>query len=253
MRHEPQLRALWRQCFEDSENYIDFFFRNRFAPENTEVWLCEDEAVAMAHLMDASVDGQKVWYGYAVAVDPGEQGRGFATALQRRVMSERPYIVRPASVGLEDFYAHVGLKCTYFARAAWLDAAYGALPAAKNCTPQRYNQLRNARFTGRWDVRWDDAAVDYALRENAFCGGLCVEFPEGAALVLPVGDALRVRETTMKEDDALRLLPALAARLGCQQVHIVLPEDASVGELMCIGMASGLPEEARGYLGLALD
>ena len=155
MRHEPQLRALWRQCFEDSENYIDFFFRNRFAPENTEVWLCEDEAVAMAHLMDASVDGQKVWYGYAVAVHPEEQGRGFATALQRRVMSERPYIVRPASVGLEDFYAHVGLKCTYFARGAWLDAAYGALPAAKNCTPQRYNQLRNARFTGRWDVRWD--------------------------------------------------------------------------------------------------
>ncbi len=252
-RHEAQLKELWRECFGDSREYIDFFFRNRFAPENTEVWLCEDEAVAMAHLMEAAVDGEKVWYGYAVAVQPEEQGRGIATALQRRVMSERPYIVRPASVELEDFYEHVGLRRTYFARTLWLDAAYGALPAAENCTAARYNALRNARFTGRCDVRWDDAAVDYALRENAFLGGLCLEWPAGAALVLPVGDVLRVRETTLSEEDALRLLPALAARLGCEKVHLTLPESASLGELVCIGMASGLPEDARGYLGLALD
>lgn len=251
--HEPQLKELWRQCFEDSEKYIDFFFRNRFCPENTEIWECEGEAVAMAHLMEAAVDGERAWYGYAVAVHPEEQGRGFATALQRRVMAERPYIVRPASIALEDFYAHVGLRRVYFASTVWLDAAYGALPAAKNCTAARYNALRRAHFTGRYDVQWDDAAVDYALRENAFLGGLCLEWPCGAALVAPMGDVLRVRETTLKEEDALRILPALAARLGCEQVHIVLPESAGVGEVTCIGMASGLPEKARGYLGLALD
>lgn len=251
--HEPQLKELWRQCFEDSESYIDFFFRSRFCPENTEIWECEGEAVAMAHLMEAAVDGERAWYGYAVAVHPEEQGRGFATALQRRVMAERPYIVRPASVGLEEFYARVGLRRVYFARELWLNAAYGALPAAKNCTAARYNALRNARFTGQYDVRWSDAAVDYALRENAFLGGLCLEWEAGAALVVPVGEVLRVRETTLREEDALRLLPALAARLGCETVHLTLPEDASLGELQCIGMASGLPEDARGYLGLALD
>lgn len=31
----PQVRALWEYCFDDSPEFVDFFFQNRYAPENT--------------------------------------------------------------------------------------------------------------------------------------------------------------------------------------------------------------------------
>ncbi len=31
----PALRKIWEQCFGDSEVYLDFYFRNRFIPEDT--------------------------------------------------------------------------------------------------------------------------------------------------------------------------------------------------------------------------
>ena len=56
LRDEADLREIWRVCFGDPPTYIDYFFENRFDPQNT---VCLEEhgrIPAAMHIVPYEVD-----------------------------------------------------------------------------------------------------------------------------------------------------------------------------------------------------
>ncbi len=148
----------------------------------------------------------------------------------------------------------------------------------KDCGPQEYYRMR-ACWPGCGDIAWDEAAVCYAVEENAHAGGGCRKIllpggQQGAVLYRCVGRCLLMRELLLPARCG-ELLPALAEELaGEAAAGVKLPGQAagkpssqavvspvlwrafspvpySGSELVKIGMSDqpGQP----GYLNLVLD
>ena len=67
----PQLKSIWKVCFGDSDEYIDFFFDHMFKPENAVVAdICAfgggDEKFDR-HLV-SSAEGASSYAGFAIVV-----------------------------------------------------------------------------------------------------------------------------------------------------------------------------------------
>ena len=50
-----RLKEIWKECFEDSDNYIDFYYKKRFQKENTLVYLLEDKIVSMLTMLSSQI------------------------------------------------------------------------------------------------------------------------------------------------------------------------------------------------------
>ena len=81
--HTPALRALWREAFSDSEDFLDSFFETAFSPERCRCAWLGDELVAALYWFDSSYDGGRVAYIYAVATARAHQGKGLCTSLMK--------------------------------------------------------------------------------------------------------------------------------------------------------------------------
>lgn len=81
--HIPELKRLWARCFPDPKEFIDGFFSSGFSTKQCRI-LTEEKALASLYWFDASFQGQKLAYLYAIATDPGHRGQG----LCRRLMED---------------------------------------------------------------------------------------------------------------------------------------------------------------------
>ena len=267
----PALRALWRECFGDPEAYIDFYFQNRFRCDQTLVWREGGAPVAMLSLLPVSVicggTACPARYIYAVATGNAWRGRGLSTRLMehaRLLLQERDEgltVLVAAEPALFDFYAKRGytqaasLKTAHFPVQRYSDGGYAF---SEGLSAAEYKALRDARFAREGYLCWDEAAIGYALRENAFTGGFAcaASLPDGgrAAVVGQRRDKLLwVRETTLPDEAVEPALCELARRMGCGEVEVRLPADSAVeGAVRPFGMA-GAPLGGGGYFNLVLD
>ena len=115
---------------------------------------------------------------------------------------------------------------------------------------KEYKALRDAYFDGEGYVSWDEQAIDYAIVENAFCGGETYKLVNGKKEELLMyrkeDNRLRVVETTLEEQELKELLPMLMRKNACSEAFaqnaggmILLPETI-------------VWEEKKGYLNLTL-
>lgn len=98
LRDEADLREIWRVCFGDPPTYIDYFFENRFDPQNT---VCLEEhgrIPAAMHIVPYEVDvrGGEFLTAYLVGVAtmPEDRMRGLSKKLIReglRLCRQRGY------------------------------------------------------------------------------------------------------------------------------------------------------------------
>ena len=84
---KSDLERLWRTCFGDSQDYIRYFFENRYVPENCLVFVDESvrRPVAMLHLLNVGIaeDGAVVpsQYIYAACTRPDYRRQGIMRQL----------------------------------------------------------------------------------------------------------------------------------------------------------------------------
>lgn len=261
----PALRRVWEVCFWDIEAYLDLFFSRRF-PGSRALTACVDDTLAgVVYLLDAEMNGRPFWYGYAVGTLPEFRGMGISRRLHEEIfcMADEQnalYAVHPQGDHLIAFYEKLGLKQGFFHKVVTLCAepadveglALTTLPAPA------YAHLRDAAFAGLDFVRWDEAAVDYAVEENAFCGGFCRALTDGETVWALFGDVrddtLFLRETTMDDDVILRAAPLLAKAFDCTRITMRLPARSQLdGTVEMSGMVRGDGAPDCGYLNLMLD
>lgn len=274
-----QVKELWTQAFGDDAAAVELYFRLRHRDEDMLVWAEQGRVDGMLSMLPLSLRaGDRTYparYIYAVATAQAQRGRGIATALLRRAgdeiaaRREAAAVLVPASDGLYDYYAKRGYQTAFAFRAADFDAA--SLPPCPRggvllpCTAEEYARIRDRAFGDQpLYARWDDQAIDYALRAtcdaetgNAGAGRLVCKEAEGIAVWSRTGSEVLVRELGLVGFDVPSALAVLHRALGAAVYRVRLAPGMSSGEMTPFGMirwfASPPALTAPGYLSLALD
>mgnify|MGYP004669776361 CR=1 FL=1 len=119
-----ELKALWKEIFQDTDAYIDLFFRKKYLPENTFLIKTDGKIVSMLYFFpadfrfrEASVSAA---YVCGVATRPEYRGRGYSRKLLLGAVDAirtRGYgaaFLIPASPSLFSFYQKNGGFQPYF-------------------------------------------------------------------------------------------------------------------------------------------
>ena len=143
------LWSLWQEAFEDSDDFLEHFWRTGFLPEHC---LCAEEngtVCGALYWLDGSVADRRIAYLYAVATRKSHRGRGICRALMERtleILKEQGYcgaILCPENDGLFTMYRKMRFCNTLTIR------EFSALPEGepvllRSLTADAYARLRRA-------------------------------------------------------------------------------------------------------------
>ena len=146
---ERELKTLWRLLYpEDSGEYIELFFRNRFLPEETAVVLEGDRICGVMYMLPCVLSGgRKAFYAYAGGIRPEYRGKGYfrllIETLARGCTMRNAALFLVPGENLWDFYRSAGF-CREFWRKALVLApeAYGDEIKILPCTAKEYAAMR---------------------------------------------------------------------------------------------------------------
>lgn len=190
-----EIKSLWKECFGDSEEYIQFFFSNHNVEKETLVYTIESKVVGMLNLLPATIkmaDGYKpIRYVYAVGTLKNYRGRGIARDLLNYANQELNKIgvttvLVPASQTLFDYYKKQGYQTIFYMSEKQQDLSENASSVSatsinefdtteniriEDITPYEYKKLRDEHFEELGYVSWGIESIGYAIEENQLLGG----------------------------------------------------------------------------------
>jgi GNAT superfamily N-acetyltransferase len=265
-----ELKAIWREGFHDTEEYISFFFKNRFDPQSTLIAITADQVAGVAYLLLARVifgrEQLPALLGYAISVSKKYRGQGIGEKIHQFIdqycsQNQYIYLLHPSNERLGAYYQGIGLTragnikkavFTYKARATAMDFNLSDI------SPEQYCRLRDRLFIRDGYLQWDEAAVRYAIIENNFCGGFCKKIicrsGEYAVLGSLRKDKLIITEAVIPEQLLTEILKWLAAQFGVGEVTVYLPDSSSVkGEVIPWIMGYQAQVLQDGYCNLLLN
>lgn len=119
---KEELKELWKKGFGDSSSFTDWFFRERFLPQNTAVIKEEGKIVSMAFytLFDVGLAGHKIPVAFlsGVYTVPEKRGRGYmkktVTALENAARKNDAELILETPA-IFDLYRSFGHKYVAFA------------------------------------------------------------------------------------------------------------------------------------------
>ena len=239
----PGMRALWKQAFGDTDDFLDLFFGTAFAPDRSLCALDGDHVAAAMYWLDAESWGNRIAYLYAVATDEHYRGRGLCRQLTEeahRILKDRGYsgaILVPAEPGLFIMYGKMGYR-TCSSVTEWETAAG---------KPTGLSPLTRVEYAvGRRDLLSPGAVIqegetlDLLAAMGEFYSGegvLLTAIRDGASIWVPelLGDAAKA--------------PGIVAALGAKTGKFRSPGRDKDFAMYCPFDATPAPT----YLGFALD
>ncbi len=143
----PGLRALWKEAFSDTDEFLDVFFSTAFSFDRSFCIEENGEIVSALYIFDCLYKGEKIAYIYAVATAKSHRGKGLCRKLMdytHSILKNAGYkgaILVPSSASLFEFYSKAGYKtCCYLSKKE-IFAGASAEPVTKIRTDE-YASLR---------------------------------------------------------------------------------------------------------------
>lgn len=216
----PQLRALWKNAFGDTEEFLDIFFSRGFSPDRCRCVTVDGSVVAALYWFDAVCSAEKYAYLYAVATDPAHRGRGLCRALMedvKELLAGQDYaglILVPQNDSLAAMYRRMGYRdCTYVTE----------FTAPAEDTPLTLRRLTVREYA---EARRSFLPADAVLQEGEnldFLNGFSLFFSGNGwlAAVSIEGRKLHCHELLGDPDVAYSLVSAL----GCEEGFFRIPGD----------------------------
>lgn len=273
-RDGAQIAQIWKTCFGDEEEYIDFYLNNRMTEDNMLI-ICEDgRAVSMAGFLPVRYlcDGEYVdaRYVYAAATLPEYRRRGHAGRILQFAHEHygQPLILAPAEEGLVRYYERMGFQRAFPDTRVRMQQDMEALALPEEdeekyrmspITAEEYVRLRDEKCAREGYVSWDVTAVSYMMELCARYGGQTAAVYRGEdADVAETADFLMYQkedeelvivETSLETEALQELLPNLMrvagtskARYGQMPGMLWLPERMADREIC-----------EQGYLALTME
>lgn len=159
---EKALKALWREVFGDTDEYIDTFFREVYHPGMASVIEMDGTVAAAAY----AVPFGAVRYIFAVATKPEYRGRGYGRAVVLAAAGGEPAYLCPASATLRCWYALTMRAKTVSYR------SNAPLPAVRRkITAEEFNTRREAWLDGIPHANYSDGILKlFSVTGEFFCG-----------------------------------------------------------------------------------
>lgn len=283
---EQELAELWMRCFDEQREPVNYFFQNRYKPENCAAALYGGKIVAALHMLPAKLvqngESVQVHYLYAAATLPKFRGQGVMSDLvefaceKARQRADAYSVLLPATSKLYGFYEQLGYTRyfkTFMSELPQQEIQAAGNPAAevevKSFTARELCDIRNS-FLERQEgaVLWDEQAVSYAVRMNALYGGklVCVQKESCKAYALCRRISPLVCEVLeIMADDAMlpHLFHQIVRSISAQQYKLRLCRPYGLlGSYQNFGMLRPLARENTSeqlcgdfipYMGLTLD
>ncbi|MGI5966973.1 GNAT family N-acetyltransferase [Anaerotruncus rubiinfantis] len=238
------IRELWKECFGDSNAYVDLFLENHDICRQTMVFIDGVAPVAMLSLLPMTVVTaagiMPARYIYAVATRESYRGRGISTAMleaahkQMKAAGVKLSVLVPATAELYNFYGKRGYDTAFYSGRAIVPRdqvePFSSSFVITETTQQEFMQIRERAFAGRtMFVRWDGDALAYRMIETAFNGGETLTITIGDAQAVAVckndGGIVTVKELAL---DGMRVEQALAVlqrKYNADEYRLRLPMD----------------------------
>ena len=145
----PQLRRLWKEAFQDTDDFLDIFFHRAYSSERSRCITQDGTVVAALYWFDCTWDNRRLAYFYAVATDPSCRGQGLCRRLMEdthRHLKEAGYegcILVPQNEGLFSMYRKFGYRICAYSREFTCTAGKSSIPLTP-ATPAEYAAARQA-------------------------------------------------------------------------------------------------------------
>jgi len=114
------VRKLWEYCFDDSDEFNNWFYKNRYRPENTLVAVCNNRIASALQLLPYTIQlrGKPMKTSYLVGVStwPEDRGRGYVSHLLYHALEEMRKREQWISILLPfnyEFYRKYGWETCY--------------------------------------------------------------------------------------------------------------------------------------------
>ncbi len=282
-----QQKEIWKLCFGDSDQYIDFYYDHRYREDETMLLLEKGEIAAMLTMLPVKVavpdkrsfDSNMF---YAIATHPLFQNRGYAAQLmafasqylrkKKKVFS----VLVPAGKELFGFYQRQGYQEGFYNREILftrkmikkLSSAETGCCAMAGISPAEYNQRRNEQLCGRLYVSYAEEEIAYQKKLSqhfsADIYGLEIEGVQGCAAVERLGsDKVFIKELLIPEKYIPAVVRYISASIPAKEYVLRTSpfsgrqSDGAIRPFGMIRANNGIdlkitPEDA-GYLGLAFD
>lgn len=167
-------KALWKQAFHDTDEWIDSFFQYVYDPNRCCSILSDDQVLSALYWMDCQMDGHKLAYLYGVATDEKYRGQGLASRLLeqfREHLKQLGYhgiLLVPADPNLAAYYEKRGYhKCTTINE---ISCQAGTPIALEQLNLQRYSKLRR-QYLPQGGVEHCEATLAFLEQHAAFWSG----------------------------------------------------------------------------------
>lgn len=208
----PSLKALWKETFGDTEEYLKLFFSTAFSPERSRCLTEDGKPAAMLYWFDCTVEEKPFAYLFAVATKPELQGRGLCHALMAdthlhlQKLGYAGAILVPAENSLFSFYGAMGYRSFGgVTRFSCLPGEHAA--ALRPVSPGEYHSLRQTLLL--------PGAAQQDLLTLRFWGAQAALYAGDGFLLscYREEDTLVVQEYLGDSEKA----PAVVAALGCRE------------------------------------
>ncbi len=279
----PFLKRLWGKSFDDTNEAIDLFFTDFFAPGDCVTADVDGKPAAALYILPAALRGERedypCHYIYAAATLPEFRGRGVMTELLQfawevgRARGDCFSVLVPANGGLFDYYAlhgyreHTCVELVTLTRAECLDWLHSR-DGEEDTKPSVPDFARIAHIRGEFlrgrpgSLLWDAAAIVRAQALQGVYGGQVLCADGGYALVRPLPEGgLEVQECVALEKSfdkligqmvkldfntiAFRFAPGASPfKTPGHKIHFSMIKPLGAAPVLC---------SPQGYVGLPLD
>lgn len=218
----PQLRALWKEAFGDTDDFLDGFFQVGFSQDRCRCLWEGDQLGGALYWFDCTWQDKKVAYIYGVATNMAFRGQGVCRRLMEdthRLLKEQGYrgsLLVPGNEGLFQLYEKMGYRPCCGKKAETVLA--GTDPVAlTQISPAAYEELQK-HYLPEARVVHSAAALDFAGTYNRFYQGEDFAFCGGAE-----DQIFYFQEFLGKTQKLPGILSALQARCGQLRVAGDIP------------------------------
>ena len=275
-----QLKVIWKDCFNESDKAIDFFFENKFPNTRCVVLEVDKRIVSALYMLDANmVLSEKLcpcYYLYAAGTLPNFQGHGYMSKLieyankQAIRLKKKISVLLPASKELYNYYEKQGYKAFFKRRFITLncnDMSRYNEECTKRCMSisSMYELMKVKCKDNYGSILWPESSFKYAIDINEVYGGKTVVSSKGYAMCIPLLDnTLLISDFIYFKDGFDELMAKIYSefpKFNFYQFRFPLFEDHlnDVGKDEYFGMINildenlFLKENIKPYLGLTLD
>ena len=206
----PSLCEIWKQCFNDSEEYIKLFYEKNFERIKTLAYFENEKPVSVVHLVDAVLTNgdikQPAKLIYATGTLPVHRKKGLMSALIKNVtdMADKngsALFLKPSSPATASFYKAFGFEEGAPLKTASLTPSDLEPFDIRELSPEEYNEMREKAFCNIPRAKWDNAHIKWCIEENeCFSGktlGIKFENKEHFLLGYPEENTLFINETDL--------------------------------------------------------